>query len=119
MVARVLAQVFPARKAFVQSVIDEGIQPASDFPFGPSPKDKLRVQSDRIVEYQTPPHSDGLGTAAWLQSGDGPIDGVAILLGTTPDLLLLTVRLPPGLHDLAPPIVRQTERDDAASSSKK
>jgi hypothetical protein len=33
--------------AFVQSVIDEGIEPASEFPSGPYPKDKLLFQDAR------------------------------------------------------------------------
>ncbi len=40
-VAKIVARVFPAYKAFAQNVIAEGIEPASDFPFGPYPSDKL------------------------------------------------------------------------------
>jgi hypothetical protein len=48
-----------------------------------------------------------------LQASDYPIDGVAILHGDTPDLLLLTVRLPAEMHDLASHIIRQVEHDYA------
>jgi uncharacterized RDD family membrane protein YckC len=116
-VARVIARVFPAQQAFVQSQIEEGI-PSSDFPLGPYPKDKLIFQSDRIVEYQTPPHSEGLGTTVGsLQANDYPVNAVAILKGQAPDLLILMVRLPPGLNDLTSHIIQQMERDNAVSLS--
>ncbi len=117
-VARIIARVFPAQMAFVQSVIDEGIEPASEFPSGPYPNDKLLFQDARIVEYQTPPRSEGLGTVSRLQKTDDPIDGAAILQGETPDLLLLAVRLPPDIDDLKSIIIRQVERDSAASLPK-
>jgi hypothetical protein len=113
-VAGLIARVFPARKTFVQSVIKEGLVPASEFPFGPYPNDKLIFQSDRIVEYQTPPHSEGLGAMGWFKTSDYPTNGVAILQGEVPDLLFLAVRLPPDLNDLASHIIRQAERDNAA-----
>jgi hypothetical protein len=34
-------------------LIAEGIEPESDFPFGPYPKDKLIYKSEELVEYQT------------------------------------------------------------------
>lgn len=34
-VARVIARVFPTQREFAESVIKEGLEPASDFPFGP------------------------------------------------------------------------------------
>lgn len=117
--ARIIARVFPAQKAFVQSVIEEGIEPASGFPFGPYPKDKLIYKGDRIVEYQTPPHSEGLGAASWLQANDYPISGVAVLVGETPDVLILHVRLPPDMSHLTSHIIQQFERDNRESPSEK
>jgi Double zinc ribbon len=118
-VARVMARVFPAQKAFVQNVINEGIWPASQFVFGPYPKDKLIFQSDRVVEYQTPPHAEGLGTTTnRLPANDDPINGVAILEGENPDLLSLGVRLPPDMNDLASPIIQQIERENAPPPDK-
>ena len=116
-VARVIARAFPAQKPFVQSVIDEGLSPASHFPFGPYPNDKLTFQSDRIVEYQTPSHSKGLGTTVGsLQPNDYPISGVAILQGQAPDLLISMVRLPPDMNDLTSHIIRQIEHDHNVAS---
>jgi hypothetical protein len=120
-VARVAARVFPAEKAFVKRVIGEGLWPASDFPFGPFPKDKLTYHGDRIVEYQTPPHAEGLGTMSWLRANDYPIKGIEIFQGEEQEAYLtgLAVRLPPALNDLTSPIIRQIELDCAADASNK
>ena len=37
LVAQVAARLFPVKKSFVQQIIDEGIEPPSDFPSGPYP----------------------------------------------------------------------------------
>lgn len=112
-VARTIAHVFPTHRAFVEKVIEEGTEPASSFPFGPYPKDKLIYRSKEMVEYQTPANTDGLGTNSRLKKDANPISGVAILMGETPDLLLLSVRLSPNLADLTSTIVQQVERDAA------
>jgi hypothetical protein len=110
-VARTIALVFPAHRAFVEKVIEEGIEPANSFPFGPYPKDKLIYRSKEMVEYQTPGDTDGLGTNSRLKKNADPISGVAVLMGQSPDLLLLSVRLSPNLADLTSNIVQQVERD--------
>jgi hypothetical protein len=110
-VARVIARVFPAHRAFVTRVVDEGIVPAVDFPFGPYPLDKLTYRGNEIVEYQTPARAEGLGTDSWLKKNDTPIDGAAILVGENPDLLYVCVRLPADLNDLTALIIRQAERE--------
>ncbi len=110
-VARIIARVFPAHRAFVESVVQEGIEPASPFPSGPYPNDTLIYRSQEMVEYQTPANTDGLGTNSRLKKNANPISGVATLMGQTPDLLLLSVRLPPNLPDLTSVIVQQVERD--------
>lgn len=88
-VARIIARVFPSERGFVERVISEGIAPASDFPFRPYPSDKLTYRSDRIVEYETPPNQQGLGTESRLQGGGQPIRGTEILYGPEPSLLSL------------------------------
>ena len=110
-VARVIARVFPAYKTFAQKVIDEGLDPSSDFPFGPYPVDKLTYKSSGTVEYETPPLTDGLGTSSWLLKNASPINGVATLLGQTPDLLYLAVRLRPKLTNLTSVIILQAEQN--------
>lgn len=113
-VARTMARVFPDQKGFVQGVIAEGIEPAASFPFGPYPKDKLTYRGKNVVEFETPPHSDGLGTASWLQSNSSPIVGVAMLFGEEPNLLQVAIRLT-GDGDLVKPMLAQVEREAAKS----
>lgn len=114
-VAQVIARVFPNRKAFVENVIKEeaedGIKPAISFPFGPYPNDKLVYRSADAVEYETPANTDGLGTRSGVRKNSHPIRGVAILVGDTPDLVQLSLRLPPELADLGSAIIQQVERD--------
>jgi len=119
-IARIIARVFPDQVEFAQRVIREGILAASDFPFGPYPKDRLTYRSDHIVEYQTPPHSEGLGTdSRWLTANDTPINGVIILQGEPPDAAILNVRLRSGMNRLTPYIIHQFERDNPQSVPRK
>lgn len=115
-VASIIARVFPAHKAFVANVIAEGIETAADFPSGPYPNDKLRYGSKEVVEYETPPQTEGLGTRSRLQKSDRAITGVEILSGPSEelDLVSLAVRLPKNCGDLTRAIVQQTEREAAA-----
>lgn len=108
-VAKIIARVFPAHSDFVQNVIAEGIEPASDFPAGPYPTDRLTYRSKEIVEFQTPASAEGLGTRSRLQKGDLPICGVAILAGEEMSLVQLSIRLPSETSNLAPSIIHQTE----------
>ena len=110
-VAKVAARVFPDQRAYVERIIAEGIEPASDFPFGPYPTDRLVYRGERMVEDETPALSQGLGTASRMRPNDSPIRGVAILQGNTPDLLIAAVRLPQNLNDLSPAILSQIERE--------
>jgi hypothetical protein len=110
-VARTIARVFPAHMNFVRKVIAEGLEPADAFPSGPYPTDRMVYRSKEMVEYQTPANTEGLGTDSLLQKNDSPISGVAILFGEDPDLLELSVRLPPQFGDLTRVIIQQIERE--------
>jgi hypothetical protein len=114
-VAKVIARVFPAYKAFAQSVIAEGIEPAGDFPFGPYPSDKLTYRARNIVEFETPANAQGLGTDSRLQMNASPIDGVAIVSGADTDLTLLSARPSGPDRDLVQFIVKQVEIEAAAT----
>jgi len=116
-VAQIIARVFPDYKAFAENVIAEGIEPASSFPFGPYPKDKLTYRSKSIVEFETPANAQGLGTRSRLQANANPIDGVAILSGEETDLVLLSARLSERDHDLIPTIVEQVEKESGDSKA--
>jgi hypothetical protein len=119
-VAQAITRVFPAHQAFAQSVINEGIEPASEFPSGPYPGDKLTNRSNEVVEFQTAPNSVGLGTDtnanSRMKPGSDPVQGVAMLTGPTPDLLVLAVRLPGALQSLAPAIVQEIQQDNPAGA---
>jgi hypothetical protein len=110
-VAETIARVFPSHLSFVQDVIAEGIEPASSFPRGPYPQDRLIYRGAEMVEFQTPADTDGLGTRSGLQKNDAPIEGVAALFGEETNLLQLSLRLSPETSDLGESIIRQTERD--------
>lgn len=106
-VAEVIARVFPQYRSFVEGVI--GLFPnfARSIPSGPYPLDILNYQSPAVVEFTTPAHETGLGTQSVFLPNSSPIRGVAMLVGDTPDLLMLTVRLPEDLAHLTPVITAQ------------
>jgi hypothetical protein len=113
-VEEIVARVFPEYRAFASKVF-EGID--LPLPSGPYPKDTLNYSAKMVVEYKTPAQTEGLGNFnSWLEKNDTPIAGAAILLGVPgdvqepPDLLLLSVRLPPAMARLTPVIVRYFER---------
>jgi hypothetical protein len=109
-----IARVFPAHKAFVRSVMEMFDQAPGSYTFGPYATDRLTYRSTTVVEYRTLAQTDGLGTHFRLLEKNGsPIDGVAVLIGKTPDLLLLSARLPVNLSWLTSSIVRQFEHDAA------
>jgi hypothetical protein len=110
-VAEIISRLFPAYRAFVTRVQEEFDQPPDSFPAGPYPRDEMTYRSNKAVEYKTPAQTEGLGTRSLLIKDASPIQGVAMLVGDTPDLLVLAVRLPPNLARLAPAIIRQTELD--------
>lgn len=111
-VAKVIARVFPDRRQFVRDVIAEGIEPASSFPSGPYPGDKLTYRSKSVVEFETPGNTEGLGTASRLQANSYPIQGVAILLpNDDTSLVQLSARLPGKDRALLSAIIRQVERE--------
>ena len=112
-VAEVTARVFPGYEGFVKQVIE--MFSDMDIIFGPYPTDRLRYKSTSVVEYSTPPGHEGLGSLSWFEKDGNAIDGVAILVGptSTPDLLLLTARLPGDQRGLTKVIVTQVEREAA------
>jgi hypothetical protein len=110
-VAKIVARVFPAYRAFVTKVVGEDIEPAGSLSFEPYPEDKLAYKSKKLVEYETPPQTEGLGTQSRLQPNTRSIRGAAILVGQVPDLLLLAIRLRDSQSSLTAAIVRQCERD--------
>ena len=115
-VAKVIARVFPAYKQFAQNVIAEGLEPASNFPFGPYANDKLTYRGKNIVEFETPANAKGLGTDSRLLPNASPIDGVDLITGQDTDLIQLSARVPEKDRDLIPFIVKQAESDAQAEA---
>lgn len=113
-VARVVARVFPAHRDYARAIVKEGFGPASDYPFGPFPSDRLTYKGKELVEFTTPALRRGLGTMSWLLPSDQPITGFALLsIGpdTDTELLQLSFRLPPSLSDLTASLIQQAEAD--------
>lgn len=108
-VAAVIARVFPAHNDYVRKILSEGMQPRS-FPSGAYPNDKLTYKGSDVVEYTTPPQSEGLGTQSRLAKSKEAVSGVAVLTGKTPDLILLSMRLPQSFSSLKLIIRREAER---------
>jgi hypothetical protein len=109
-VARIAARIFPAARPFVQHVIDEGIEPKEEFPFGPYPDDRLIRRSATEVAFVTPRNSEGLGTSGGIAKNGQPIRGVAILLAADDmGLIRLCVRLPSEMRNLSAAIIATVE----------
>jgi hypothetical protein len=106
-VAGIAARVFPIARPFVDDVIAEGLAP--QFEFGPYPADFLKYLNDEIVEFETPPHTKGLGSETGLVPNNDPIRGVAILKQKGISVFHLSLRLPPNMDSLVPAIIHQFE----------
>ncbi len=105
-VARVLARLFPSRRAFVRQVIREGLEPARAFPFGRYPADRLTRHGRSEVEFTTPPGRTGMGTVMdRLDPGRMPVSGMA-RLAKQDGVTLLDMRLPTGSRPLTTAILR-------------
>jgi hypothetical protein len=116
-VAQIIARVFPAHLDFVRRVIAESVEPATSFPHGPYPTDRLTYKSKEAVEYVTPPNTEGLGTKSFLVRNANPIAGVALLTGEELNLTHLSARLSPEMSDLLSVIIRQVEQDSSQSAT--
>lgn len=111
-VAQKVARLFPAHMDFVRQVIAEGIEPASEFPRGPYPDDRLIYRTQTLVDFETPGHRKGLGTASRLEPNGQPIRGFVSLSfrpNEDPYDISLEMRLPSNLTTLASPIQAATE----------
>jgi hypothetical protein len=112
-IARVLARAFPKQRSVVEEILRICDLPMGDVPFGPYPKDEMIRRSDWLVEFRTPPETQGLGTAYRLPAGTLEIRGAAILRDREPQcLLFVAVRLPTEQADLAPQILREIELEN-------
>ncbi len=107
-VAEVLARIFPQYRKLARATLRWFDRP---IPTGPYPQDRLTHKSQTVVEFDTPAHTEGMGTYTLLKQGNSPILGVVVLLNETPDMLLVSARLPPELNGLSAAIIHQAEHD--------
>jgi hypothetical protein len=111
-VARIAAPLFPVAREFVDGVLHE---PETDTKPASIANDRLTRHSDTIVAFVTRPDKDGLGTDNWVRKSSLPISGLAMLLPDEDmDLVMVRVRLPPGLAQLASAILDQKRQAVAA-----
>jgi hypothetical protein len=73
----------------------------------PYPEGSLTRQRDSIVTYRVAPMAEGIGTGGLIQPGPDPVLGAVQLHRPDLDLQHVQVRLPPGLANLAPVILRE------------
>ena len=119
-VAKIAARLFPIAKPFVQQIIDEGLIPKEEFPFGSYPSDALTRRSDTEVEFVTPGNSEGIGTYSRVAINGQPISGVAIWLPDDDmDLVVLDIRLPPEMHDVSTAIIATVEVNHGAPTPRR
>jgi len=107
-VARLVARYFPQRRAFLQNVLAEGIEPASDFPNGGFKTDRIVQRQDDLIEVLTPPYKKGLGTMSRLVPSDLPIHAAAVVTGSVDDDwggIIFSVRLASEQDALAPTVL--------------
>jgi hypothetical protein len=116
-VAQIIARVFPAHWDFVRRVIAEGVEPATSFPYGPYPADRLTYKNKETVEYVTPPNTEGLGTRSFFIKDGNAIGGVAVLTGEELSLTHLSARLAPEMSNLLPIITHSVEQEGSQSAT--
>ena len=107
--AQLIARVFPAHMDFADKVIAENIWNASEFPSGPYRRDRMKYRGDRVVEFETPAGTKGLGSWNHMSLNTDPISGAAFLDRDIINSSILAVRLPKAQADLKPIIIRHFE----------
>ncbi|MFZ0210101.1 MAG: hypothetical protein WAL59_29010 [Roseiarcus sp.] len=97
-------------QAFITSVIAEGIEPNSNFPFGQYPADKTVYKNARLVEFETPANK---GQARNINSQGFDPDPrhakLKVWSPGSPDLYLLTVHFSANQAHLASAIIDNAE----------
>lgn len=112
-VAEVFSRLFPFKHRFIRSVASD-LDIVHRFPHGPYAADRMVWRNRAEVDYATPPHRDGMGTySSRLGPGPDPITGAAILAKANgvDSVVLLNVRLSPGLRGMVPIILAAARRE--------
>lgn len=101
--ARVAGRLFPARRAFVESVRnEEGAE--ADLALSPYPTDRTVLLNDHEARFETPAGKDGMGVGGRMAPGKDSVLGYAGMTEDN-DLLWVGARLPATDRDLATAIV--------------
>ena len=103
-VAAVFSRLFPFERRFIREVEDGG----RHLPRGPYASDITTRRGRSEVDYASPARREGMGTfGSRLAPGDSPVTGMATLARSNgvDSVVLLNLRLPPGLRALVPVIL--------------
>jgi len=121
-ISEIIMRVFLEHEAIARRIWGGGGVPLQS---GPYPKDVVRRIGETIVEYKTPAKTEGLGNYnSWLGKGDLPIVGAVIIIDDPaspfglPNIVRLTVRLPPSLAPHGEVIIRYVESDVSSAARK-
>ena len=121
-ISEIIMRVFPEHEAIARRIWGEGGVPLQS---GPYPKDVVKRIGETIVEYKTPAKTEGLGNYnSWLGKGDLPIVGAVIIIDDPagpfglPNVVRLTVRLPPSLAPHGEVVIRYVESDVSSAARK-
>ncbi len=98
---------FPRHRVFADAVIAEGLEPASNFPAGVLPGDRILSRTPDRVVVETPPHRKGEGADSWLAPDDLPIISVVRFDADPPGGRSVSVKLAPEQRDLLPVLLGQ------------
>lgn len=107
-VAEMIRRLFPQWIGFADRVERAyGLPPS---PTGPYPADRLLYRDHSLVEHVTPPGAEGLGTIPRNERVLGPVHGFVMLTGPVPNMVRLSMQLPPEQAELSAAIMQETAR---------
>jgi hypothetical protein len=102
--AKIAAQLFPHRQAFINKIANERIVPSEAFSKKIFPDDRVHHPSQDQARFETPANREGIGTMSRLVKSGDPILGVASINGDN-DVTFLVVRLNRALRPLSSTIL--------------
>lgn len=107
-VAEMIRRLFPHWIGFADRVERDYDLPPS--PAGPYPADRLLYRDHSLAEYVTPPGAEGLASIPPNDKVLGPVHGFVMLTGPVPNMVHLSIQLPPEQAELSPVIMQETAR---------
>lgn len=99
-VARLAWMLFPdLTRDYVKGVEDEGIVPTSDIEVPKYPTDHLTYLNKKLVAFETPTNTRGLGTDGRVKVGQAPITGLVALSDGDDGMGISILRISIGTRD--------------------